>query len=163
MRLPKHTHGHGCLWVASVCGCQVPFHAQIECLSCLVGTPSPRHPALSPSLFSPPEAETPHGYVFAVASVSRLSIHLSVLQRRQLSGWEIKLLQLPVRYPVGCLCDKQVLHSMYLYNSWRFRLIREWRTKNYYLLSTLATSSSACLCVCLRPQSDKKEGGDGGG
>jgi len=37
MRLPTHIFTLTCM-PTHVCGCQVPFHAQIECLSGLVGT-----------------------------------------------------------------------------------------------------------------------------
>lgn len=124
------------------CGCQVPFHAQIECLSGLVGT--------SLSATSPPPR-------FATGSGN--------------SAWEC------IRIRIRCVCrgvGKPSQHSSIsrletgdsrteleaptfhilaiskfrigVYNSWRFT----WRTKNYYLLSTRAASSSVCLCASQR-------------
>lgn len=124
------------------CGCQVPFHAQIECLSGLVGT--------SLSATSPPPR-------FATGSGN--------------SAWEC------IRIRIRCVCrgvGKPSQHSSFsrletgdsrteleaptfhilaiskfrigVYNSWRFT----WRTKNYYLLSTQAASSSVCLCASQR-------------
>jgi len=92
MRLPTHIFTLTCM-PTHVCGCQVPFHAQIECLSGLVGT------SLGPPPYSPPEAETPHGNVFefafavfAVASVSRGGIHLPVFQFLRLQvSWRTPL------------------------------------------------------------------------
>lgn len=69
----RSVNTHMCVCVWECVWRQVPFHAQIECLSGLVGT------SLAPAPAPSPETETPHGNVyalFAVASLSRLSIHL---------------------------------------------------------------------------------------